>query len=396
MRLMRNLSASSMVGLVLFGTVFVEAGPPKPDTVSKSAGYIDSHFALSPDGTHLACVHVLRQGSANLEIYTVSDKGARRRASVPIGKITMLPLRLRFSPDGNHVLMFWRANAAALSGPLAGAVYGLNGQRVASIPAFDDYRLRKDGGKWQLITYLPVNVRWQIDHQVTIYAFPQMRKLEHHRLITDKSYRVAKPKMELVYFMDNYLKAVAKVAGHYDRAKDVRLPDKEAIYDLKAKKVISQQEIKEAVRWEQNKRFRQKYNAFDPVVVLDGAPGRGKLELVRTDNNRVALTPSISLDRFRFDSLRQQLIGRDKIVMSLTVDPQNPITLKQRKSEPEVFHLFMFSLKGRTRLEKVFSLDSEKKVLFWSYAKNTLAVMRLHKNWTLGAGRIYIYRLHKR
>ena len=173
----------------------------------------------------------------------------------------------------------------------------------------------------------------------------------------------------------------------------MRLPDREATYDMVARKIVKQRDIQEAVKWERDKRFRQKYNAFEPVVVMAGTPKRPKLELVRKNNARTALTLNVQLARFYKDSLKQQFLPGGRALVSLTVDPQNPITLKQRKSEPEVFHLYYFTLKNANPPRPVTRLGSAKQVLFWRYGPGYLAVMRLHENWTLGSNQLEIFKV---
>jgi hypothetical protein len=387
-------------GFFCFSAVLLVAGPATARkrpvaTVKVKAGYIDSHFAVSPNGKYLAYVHVLNNRSVHLMVMALSPTGMKRRARVPIHNYTVMPLRLHFTKDSTKILMFWRANANAIEGPVKGVVLSLGGQRLAGIPSFQDFRVRKSGGKWLAIIYNRKRLRWNLAHMITVYSFPQMRRTAQYRLVTDKTNRVSKPiKMELVYFIDDYLRALAKVPGRYDKKRDIRLPDREAVYDLKTKKIVRQRDIREAVKWERNKIFRQKHNAFDPIVVLKGAAKRAKLQLVRTNNKRATLTLPLQLARFRSDSLRQQFLPGRKALISLTVDPQNPITLKQRKSEPEVFHLFYFPMKNPSRPKSMTRLKSDKQVIFWHYGKSYLAVMRLHKNWTLGRYRLDVFKVN--
>lgn len=387
-------------GLFCFCAVLLMGGPATAQkrpvaTASVKAGYIDSHFAVSPNGKYLAYVHVLNNRSVHLMVMALSPSGMKRRARIPIHTYTVMPLRLHFTRDSSKILMFWRAKANAIEGPLKGVVLSLGGQRLAGIPSFQDFRLRKSGGKWRAITYNRQQLRWALAHLVTVYSFPQMRRTAQYRLVTDKTNRVTKPiKMELVYFIDDYLRALAKVPGRYDKKKDIRLPDREAVYDLKTRKIVRQRDIREAVRWERIKIFRQKHNAFDPIVVLKGAAKRAKLQLVRVNNKRATLTLGVQLARFRPDSLKQQFLPGQKALISMTIDPQNPITLKQRKSEPEVFHLFYFPMKTPSRPKAMTHLKSDKQVIFWHYGKSFLAVMRLHKNWTLGRNRLDVYKVN--
>jgi hypothetical protein len=217
---------------------------------------------------------VVGNKSAKLNVMTLSARGVKRKSSFAIHPYTVMPLELRFTSDSKYILMFWRAKPTALTGDRAGAVFSLTGQKLGAIPPFIDFRLRKKGAKWQAIIYRRQNTRWNIAHLAWVFTFPQMKRIAQHRLVTDKNWRVANPKMDLVYFTDDYLKAITKVPGKYDKKKDIRLPDREATYDMVARRVIKQRDIQEAVKWERDKRFRQKYSAFEPVVVMGGTPRR--------------------------------------------------------------------------------------------------------------------------
>ena len=393
MKRSRSLTLPLFFLIPLVGMGSVEArSPVKPATqVKVKRGYIDSHFGVSGDGEHLAYIHVLSDKKAFLTISRLTKRGLKRKARVNIASHTLMPESLRFTPDDRHVLITWPAKVSDPEGDKVAGVFGLNGKLKKKLGSFADIRFRKEGSGWKIITYDRVSRRSVISHQVTVHAFPSLKVSAKHKLVTDRSLRLRKPTMELVYFKDDYLKAVGKIAGKYDKKRDIRLPDKEAIYDLTKKKVISERPIKDAIGWEKNRRFRQKHSAFEPVFVLEGSGKATKLVLVRKNNLRREIPLGVTLVRFKDGSLKQSFLGTDTALISLTVDPQNPIVLKQRRSEPEIFHLYRVSTKSEPMAKPLLKLDSENLSLRWRYGKGWLAVMPLHKNWGLGAPSLQVY-----
>ena len=385
----------------LFFALCMAALPAEVEAKSKRSqihvkvkkGYIDSHFAVSQDGKHVAYLHVLTNKKAYLVISRIKTRGVKQRSRVNIAKHTIMPETLKFVGKGRHLFLTWRANPAKPEGELAGALLDLNGAVKKKIGPFEDVRFRKEAGSISVITYRQVAGRGMVSHRVKVHSFPSLKVKAQHRLVTDQARRLKKANMEIIYFKDDYLKAVGKIAGRYDRKKDIRLPDKEAIYDLVKKKVISERPIKDAIGWEKVRRFRQKHSAFDPVFHFGGTEENLKLQLMRKDNVKVNIPMGMNLVRFRQDSLDQRFLSRGKALVALTIDPQNPIILKQKRSEPERFHLFLIKDWKAPKVKQVLKLDSDNQALQWQYGKGAFAVMRLHRRWRLGSKSLEIHKM---
>jgi hypothetical protein len=383
-----------LTAVTLFGEGSVARATAKPAArVKVKRGYLDAHFAVGPKGKYLVYLHVLSNKKAFLTVGRLRSKKIKKIARRNIAQHTLMPEKMRFTPDGKHVLLVWRADPAKPDGPLTGALFDKNARLKSKVGPFEDLRFRKQGSAWKVITYRRVSARSVVSHRVTVYSYPQLRAEKRYKLVTNRALQVSKPKMELVYFKDDYLRVVAKIAGRYDKAKDIRLPDKEAVYDMTQRKVIAERPIKDAIGWEKLRRFRQKHAAFDPVFVLQGSGENTKLVLVRKNGARFELGLGTRLDRFQEKSLKQQFLSKNKAVLSLSIDPQNPLALKKKRSEPEVFHLYYVKATPSLQAKPVLELPSKKLDLRWRYGKRVLAVMPLHENWGLGGPELRVYRI---
>lgn len=390
------LKFSALFFVLLLSSLQAEAkvkGYGAWQTVHVKNGYIDSHFAISADGKRIAYLHVLTNRKATLVLAKLTSKGLTNKKRVNIAKHTIMPETMTFVGGGKHLLVTWRANPAKPEGDFAGAFFGLSGKMEKKIGPFGDIRFRKKGSSFSVVTYKQNSRRGSVSHEVKVFAYPSFGLKAQHRLVTDQAQRLKKANMEVIYFKDDYLKAVGKIAGRYDRKKDIRLPDKEAVYDLAKKKVISERPIKDAIEWEKLRRFRQKHSAFEAVFYFSGTEKNLKLQLMRKDNGHVNIPLGVNLVRYRQGSLDQKLIHGGKALIGLTVDPQNPIILKQKRSEPEKFHLFLVKGWRSPQVKRVLSLDSKNQVLRWEYGKGVFSVMRLHRRWRLGSK---VLELHKK
>lgn len=368
-----------------------ESDPAATAKVKK--GYIDNNFAISSDGKNVAYLHVLSDKRANLVIGRLSSKGFVKSAGENIAGHTVMPASMEFAPDGKHVFVKWKEASSGSDVDFSGGIFSLSGKLKKKLGPFEDARFRKEGASYSLVTYRQTSGRGMVSHQITVYSYPQLIIKGTHRMVTDQARRLKNPNMEILYFRDSYLKAVGKIAGKYDRKNDIRLPDKEALYDIVKKKVISEKPIKKAVAWEKVRLFRQNNPPFEPIFYLEVAADGRKLNLMRKDNVQVPITLETKLERYRRESLNQQIIGKEKALVGLTVDPQNPIILKQRKSEPEKLHLFFVQDWKNPSTKNVLKLDSDKHVIKWKYGKGFVAVMKLHRRWQLGSKKIKFYQL---
>ncbi len=374
---MRRFVGLLLVGWLLAAAPAARAGGRKIGRVRVDKGYIDAHFAASPDGTKVAYFHVVTDTDVRLVV--ASTKGSRVLKKTAMVKYTAMPSNVAWTSDGRFVVVSWMVGKAK-----NWVLWDWKAGVLKSFPKVKD--LRCSVSKARCVLYTRSERRGMIIHVATLLSYPALRKKATYRLATDDRGRVTKPVMELLYFRDDYLKAVGKIRGRYDKARDIRLPDKEAVYDLVTKKVVSEKPIKDAIGWEKMRRFRKKHPALDPVLVIEEEGGR-RMVLVTKNNERKPVTLSQNVLKFQAASLRQQFVG-GQAFFSLIVDPQNPLALKQRRSDKEVFVLFR--LQGG-RAASVLTLPSSKTVHVWSVGKGVVADMKLHKNWGLGAGEFVLY-----
>ncbi|MCD6497931.1 MAG: hypothetical protein J7M25_06435 [Deltaproteobacteria bacterium] len=385
---MRLHSLVWLCAVVLISGV-AEAAAPQRASVAVGTGYIDAHFAVAHDGKRLAYVHVGDDGKARLLLASLSGHRVRVTSKTDLTKWTMMPSALDFSPDDRFVIVSWKDDPAAKVSRAEYVAFNRKGAFVKRLPSGLDFRFHRDKAGWRVVIYDRQARGRKVTHRVTVLSYPGFAAKGQYRLATDDANRVTSPKMKFIYFISDYLQAVGKIEGRYDKARDIRLPDQMAFYDMAARKVVRERPIKDAIAWEKSRLFRKKHSAMDPVFLLDG----GVLSVVMPDNRKLTITSPLQLKRFRPDSLYDETDGSRKALISLTVDPQNPVALRQHRSDSEMFHLLAVRFGSRLSAREVLRLRSEHMVLRWRHGRGVVVVMRLHKNWGLGAAGLWVYPL---
>lgn len=364
--------------------------------IKVGSGYIDAHFAVSPNGRTLAYVHV-GEGKKATYLNLFSLVGAPRRvARVNITKTTVAPVRLLFAPDSKRLVLVYETAGRAINPPRHAVVYDLTGKSVGRIKNFHRLSFKRIKGGWQMVAYLRTIRGQQVTHMVTLYSGVTYRRGKVARLRSKRSGEVTKPKMTIAYWTPDYTRAVTKVQGKYNRAADARDPDREKIYDVFTRKFVSDRKIDQLAEWAKIKKIRAANESQINLLRITGSQKNPNWELLDKRNTRVKL-PSTSppLKWFSFPTFTQLPTWSDKkVLFSFTVDPQWPTLFGQKRNVDEVFHLFELNVSSR-RTRLLGTIPSPKQVLAWRVGGRRLVVMRLHRYWKLGHRSIEIYRVPK-
>lgn len=361
-------------------------------TLTVKSGYIDAHFAVSPNGRLLGLVHV-GEGTAptTLEIYSLQGAKPRRLAKVDISKVTVAPVGLRFTPDSARLLVFSEMPVRGTQRPKEAFAFEPSGKQVGRIGPFSELAFRKGPKGWEIVTYFKSPMGARVSHEVSLWGLATLRRTKTARLFSSSTGEVAKPPMQIAFFSPDFSQIVVKVAGAYDRKRDVRLPDRQKLYDPFAAKFLSDKEIANLAEWETMKKIREQHQRVPTLLQLSGTQKAPVFEMITPTHEKVALPETTPpLKQFDFASLQQQNTDAATVPFGLMVDPQWPTVFGDKRNVPEVFHLFLLD-PGSKAIKPLGTIPAPKQVLGWRLGAGRLAVMRLHQYWKLGDRAIEIY-----
>lgn len=356
------------------------------------SGYIDAHFAVSGDGAVLAFFHV-GEGSApsHLELHDLKGAQPRRIAKVDVTKITVAPVGLRFTPDHQRLLVFSELTGQGSQRPKEAFVFDLTGRQVGRISPFHELAFRNGPKGWEIVTYHKGQLGARVAHEVALWGITTLKRTATARLVSEPNGDVATPPMQIAFFSPDFSQLVVKVAGAYDKQRDMRLPDRQKLYDPFTRKFLSDKEIDNLADWASLQKVRQANQRIPTLLQLSGTQKSFTFEMITPAHERVALpNTNPPLKQFDFGSLAQQNTDAPTVPFSLTVDPQWPTLFGENRSVPAVFHLFLLDPKSK-QIRLLGSVDAPDQVIGWRLGGNRLAVMRLHKQWKLGDRALEIY-----
>ncbi|MBN2724708.1 MAG: hypothetical protein JXR95_11615 [Deltaproteobacteria bacterium] len=355
-------------------------------------GYIDSHFAVSPAGTHLAYIAVSSNGKAALKIHPLAGG---KTVSVDITKFTNEPMEIRFSSDSRLLFVSRIAKSSK-----DWAVFTTAGIEKGQIKGSDDTVSSSFGGKPTITAYsLRKSTSSQV-HTVDIYDVDKMKKpVKTFKISADVRGRMKKPElMDIAYFSPDYMKVYVKIIGKYDKKSDSKLPDVNGIFDVETSKLTRGKSISNNSLWDKDSITFSKYQGLTHILNLTGVPKTsgtsGSFKYGLGIRNWKPVKPSYKLGRYEFSTLKAQRTHSLKgdLIYSMFIDPQNPIVLKQMKSEERFIHFFTLNIKSGDS-KRIGAVKAKDGLIRWSLGGKYVAVMRLHKNWIIGNTSLEIYRI---
>lgn len=366
----------------------------KSTVVSFSDGYIDSRFAISPSGSHLAYITVNTDGKSILKI---KDLAGGSEKTSDISKFTAEPLDMRFSTDSAVLLVSREGKRSDL---FDFGVFGTDAVKKGEILNVSDLLSSNYGGKKTLTAYTLTKTGANQAHVVDIYDISNLRKpTKSFKLNTDVRGRVAKPEtFDIAYFSPDYMKIYVKVIGKYDKKTDSKLPDTNGVWDMEKAALVKGIEISNNSLWDKDSILFAKFQGLSWLIRLNGVATQtgtnGSFEVGSGIQSWKKINPDFNLGRFEFSSLKHQrtLNSTGEMIYSMLIDPQNPYILKQMKSEKRYIHFF--TLNGKTGASSSLgAVMAGEDMIRWSVGGNYVAVMRLHKNWTIGNTTLEIYKI---
>jgi len=405
-----GLVVSAAAGAGVASTADDAGGVPVPAkprlTVKPERGFVDDAFALDAGGKRLALIRTDREQFQRVEIH---DLGAPQGAAV--AGFDVPPTReiesMQFLPDGAGLLLI----GPTADGGQAAEVTDLTGKVLGKAALAGRFAVATRGHESMLVMLERREGQGkpgQLAYVVSPLKLPTLKpagKPRTYPLTDEGALRVNG--LVPVGFFDGYSRLLARRPGAYDKKKDARQPDGQAVVDLLSGKTVSSGPIEDAYGWARLTRLRQDHPNRTAFVQLAGVnagpavPGDAAakaatgVELVDVTGR---LTPLELAVPFR---LYDRLTLKDQegptpgaLTFALEIDPVNPDAVARKKADARALDVYACSL-GATakeaRLRLRVALD--KQPLVWSVAGDRVAVLHRFKSFARGGDRIDVYDL---
>lgn len=350
----------------------------KPD----EASFIDDAFALRGDGRSIA--YLTTDGATQASLHL---------ANVPADQTEVLVAHAPTHAAAIH----WLGNDRVLvvdrdpaSGRLSAQSFSPKGPSREKLGPVDAVAPSSLDGKPVIVTYSRSEKKG-VEHTFVAYSLDALKPIARRVYNEDADGRIAERggPLKVLWWQDGYSAAAALKAGEFDKARDMRRPDRFVRLEVFKGKVSEDHEIDDLLAFataslehkkhDGEKAFVHLSDDHKKLLVTDGLLER-ELKLAR------------ELSMYDANSFRHQLLDDGRLILSATVDPTNPAAVARRKADPDDLEIYVVAPKGRATTEAL-RLAGQSRPTGWQVGGGRIAVLRKSKGFDRGGIELEVHAL---
>ncbi len=357
----------------------VASAEPKFTVKPDSSVFVDDPFALRTDGKALAWIATDGANSATLHLTELGG------ADVKVEQAPTTATAIHWLSPA-RVLVVWREPESQALFAQAFSAAGPDKERLGPAELIEPGIV---DGKAAVLAYSRIDKGRSVEHTLSGWRIDTLRPLPKKVLKEDREGMVAHAggAFHPLWIERSLTTLMVKREGQYDKAKDMKRPDRLARFDLYSGKLRDEQEIADLIAFVHvnaahghhpgEDRFARISDDHAKLLVIDGATER-----------EVTLGKALSM--YDPESVRYQALDGGKLALSLTIDPMNPPALARKHADPAELDLYLID--GTTATPR-FVLPTGDRPASWQLVGNQLVVLRKSKGYDRGGAQLEVYDL---
>jgi hypothetical protein len=341
-------------------------------------GFIDDGYALRDDGKALA--YITTDGATTATLHLVDIGGS----DIKIQDAPIDTVAIQWLGPGRILVVRGRegSSTAQLFTPSGAATQKL-GPFTRLAPATVD-------GRRAIVTYTKAE-KQGVDHVLVAYAADTLRPIKRHTWHEDTEGQVKQgaSSVKPLWWSDGFTTLAALRAGEYDKARDVRRPDRFTRIDAFSGKVIEEKEVEDVLGFMRISLIRR--DSPNQPVIAHFSEDRKQLTLIDGIIDREVTLPR-ELRKYDPASLGFQPIDDRHVALSLTIDRVNPDAVKRQKTDPDDIDLYDVDRQTRAAT-LMLRVPGEGRRSSWQIAGGRLLLLRKSKGFDRGGIALEVYDL---
>jgi hypothetical protein len=360
------------------------AEPVQPVAVYKpdESSFIDDAFALREDGRAIA--YLTTDGDSRASLHLDEVPRTHPGATIPNAPLHAIAI---YWLAADRVLVVDRD---AERQKLVGFIFTSKGPTGEKLGPADGIAPATLDGKPIVVTWTRTEKRG-VDHAFVAYPRDTLRPIAHRSYKEDAEGKLAERDgpLKLLWFRDGYTAAAVLKAGEYDKAHDIRRPDRFGRFDLFKGKLSDPRELEDMMAFAQASLDHKKHQDEDPFVML--SDDQKKLLLI-DGLDRAELTLARDLSMYEPASFASQPLDGGHLLVSATVDPTNRAAVARKKTDPDDIEFYEVDEKsGHAAL--LLHLPGQGRPSSWQVSDSRVAVLRKSKGFERGGVEIDVHEL---
>jgi hypothetical protein len=267
-------------------------------------------------------------------------------------------------------------------------VYTAKGPGTLKLGTFDQLALSTIDGRRAIVTYARTQKRG-VDHVVAAFA-PDSGKLLKRRVWHEDAEGEIKHgngSLKPLWWSDGFATLAALRAGEYEKARDLRRPDRFTRIDAFSGKVLEEKEVENLLAFMRVSLVRR--DAPNQPVVAHFSEDRRRLLLLDGLSDAELSLPR-PLGKYEPSTLAFQTLDDRRLALSLTIDPVNPDAVKRQKAEADDIDLYIVDRKARAA-SLLLQLPGQGRSSSWQLAGHHLLLLRKSKGFDRGGVALEVF-----
>jgi hypothetical protein len=343
-----------------------------------SGGFIDDAFALRDDRKAVAFITTDGASAATLHLAEVGGKDASV-SGAPTDAIA-----LHWLAPGRVLVVSRREGASTAQ------VFTAAGPEKQKLGPFGRLALATVDGKRAIVTYTRTEKR-AVEHALVAYGVDTLRPIKRRSWREDAEGQIRQGASSLkpLWWADGFTVLATLRAGEYDKARDIRRPDRYARLDAFSGKILDEKEVQDVLAFTQV--GLQRRDAPNLPVLARFSEDRRKL-LVLDGIAEHDVTLPRELRKYDPTTLQWQTLDDKRVALSLTIDPVNPDAVQRKKADVDEIDVYEID-RASHAVRPLVRLNGEGRRAAWQIAGNRLALLRKGKGFDRGGVALEIYEL---